>query len=473
MLNGNFSLHWVSFHGLVTGCALAIFLLASRTLRQRRHTSASIAWFISLALMPYISLPIYLLVGNRKLARPLPAQHACPLALEELPRDHSAQQMRILARSLRLPDASTYDQFDLHRDGSQALASLLSVIDQARTSLDICTFLLGDDFLGQTVMSHLVASAQKGVVVRLMIDGVGRYLGGHLNLDALQTAGVVVALFSPPSRFLISGGVNLRNHRKMAVADDDRVWMGGRNLAAEYFEGTAGATSIRAAAPWIDLTFELRGPIARQAKHQFCKDWAFAVSGRAVEFAKYVEQKATPVMSNVQLVPSGPDQSDDTVYALLISSLFAAQTRIIAVSPYYVPDPALQMALTLAARRGVQVDLLLPRKSNHSMADIARAAPLRELVSCGARVWLHPQMVHAKAVVVDHEFALVGSANLDERSLFLNYELMAGFYEPGAVEQVAGWILASSQQASLYKPHHPGIFREMGEGVVRSLAFQL
>ena len=177
--------------------------------------------------------------------------------------------------------------------------------------------------------------------------------------------------------------------------------------------------------------------------------------------------------SGAQLIPSGPDQSDDTVYSLLISSCFTARTRILAVTPYFVPDPTLLMALTLAARRGVAVDLVLPRRSNHRLADMARRAALRDMAAAGARVWLLPGMIHAKAVVIDGDIALAGSANLDERSLFLNYELMIAFYLPQDVQGFARWIELQRAGASLYRARPPNFLREFAEGLVRWLAFQL
>jgi cardiolipin synthase len=174
-----------------------------------------------------------------------------------------------------------------------------------------------------------------------------------------------------------------------------------------------------------------------------------------------------------RLIPSGPDQRDDTLFTLLVSACFTAHSRILAVTPYLVPEPTLLMALTLAARRGVAVDLLLPDKSNHALADMARQAGLRELVAAGARVWLAPAMVHAKAVLFDDELALVGSANLDERSLFLNYELMVAFHEPTVVHDVARWIALQRSSATLYRAQAPGLARELAEGLVRWLAFQL
>jgi len=143
------------------------------------------------------------------------------------------------------------------------------------------------------------------------------------------------------------------------------------------------------------------------------------------------------------------------------------------VTPYFVPDSTLLLALTLAARRGVTVDLLLPRRSNHRLADLARPSALRDMTAAGARVWLTPGMIHAKAVIFDDHLALAGSANLDERSLFLNYELMIAFYEGGDVQRFAQWIERERAGATLHHSHAPGFAREFWEGLVRWLVFQL
>ena len=156
-----------------------------------------------------------------------------------------------------------------------------------------------------------------------------------------------------------------------------------------------------------------------------------------------------------------------------MSGCFTAHARILLVTPYFVPDSTLLMALTLAARRGVAVDLLLPAQSNHHLADIARHAALRELAGEGGKVWLAPSMIHAKAMLVDDDLALIGSANLDERSLFLNYELMVAFYDPSVVQSFAKWIGRQQGGATRYLPHPPGLVRDLVEGMVRWVAFQL
>lgn len=483
MLSHFFAHDWISLHGLVTVLSLATYLIASRSLRQRRHPSAAIAWLLSLALIPYLALPLYFLVGNRKISRPPAAARTVASATENAATPDNPgplARLQILAGTLGLPPSSSYDAFEVHVDGHQALHSLLTLIDSASTTLDVCTFVLGRDVLGRQIAQHLIQKAQQGVRVRLMIDGLGRYLGGHMRLSELKAAGIKVCLFVSPLTSAFPGRTNLRNHRKLVIADGCRLWIGGRNLAAEYFEGDAKAHPKKT--PWVDLTFGLTGAVARQAQDQFNQDWAFATQQQlpvTQAQAKTLSATATATattaaaFSTVQLVPSGPDQAEDTLYTLLISSCFSAQNRILAVSPYFVPDATLQMALTLAARRGIQVDLLLPRKSNHKMADLARNASLRELTAAGARVWLLPQMIHAKAVVVDDDFALAGTANLDERSLFLNYEMMVAFYKPADVQQFVQWMEQQRVRAHRFKLRPPSVMRDMGEGVVRWLAFQL
>jgi cardiolipin synthase len=461
--------HWISFHGLMVVLGLGIYITASHTLHQRRHPSAAIAWIVALALLPYAALPLYFMFGNRKVVAYRPAarktQAPSPLATTPL------AGMQQLAAALGLPAPATYAQLQVHADGAQALQALLRVVDSATRTLDLCTFILGRDALSHTVTQRLIQRAQSGVRVRLLLDGVGFYVGGMPSLKALRAAGVQVALFVPPLTSALRGRTNLRNHRKMTLADGHWLWCGGRNLAAEYFDGQLnGLPPSRN--PWTDLSFDLQGALAEQAQQRFGLDWAFATRGAAPQPAAHRPAlEAGPAQA--QLVASGPDQMDDTLYTLLVSGCYTSRHRILAITPYFVPDTGLLLALTLAARRGIAVDLVLPRKSNHRLADIARNRALRELWSAGARIWLSPRMVHAKAVVIDDDMALVGSANLDERSLFLNYELMVAFYHPPDILEFAHWIAQQRAAAHPYVLRQPNLWRELVEGLVLWLAFQL
>ncbi|HET8748242.1 MAG TPA: phospholipase D-like domain-containing protein [Ramlibacter sp.] len=462
---------WLTLHTLVVLLALATYAALSLARRQRRHPSAAIGWVLFLALVPYVALPLFLLLGTRKTVR---ARRHPRVALEATAREELHEpggRFRALAAGLGMPEPVPCRELAIHRDGAMALERLRMLLLSARHTLEVSSFLLGRDEVGEGLMALLAQRAREGVRVRLMIDGVGLYLGGRPNLRPLRAAGVQVGLFVRPWSSPLRGRVNLRNHRKVAIADGAWLWTGGRNLASEYF---IGRTLLgRHERPWTDLSFDLQGPLAVQAREQFERDWAVAVGEPARKPRRQPLPLAAAGEPLVQLLPTGPDQADDTLHELLVDACFNAQGRILAVTPYFVPDPVLLMAFALAARRGVTVDLLLPRRSNHHLADLARPAAVRELLDSGARVWLVPAMVHAKLVVVDRTVALAGSLNLDARSLFLNYEMMVAFYDRDAIERFTAWAEELRAGAHALRPHRVGALRELGEGLLRWLTFQL
>ncbi len=450
--------HWMTLHGLIAIAGLVVYVSSSHTLHLRRHPSAAIAWVFSLLLLPYLALPLYLIFGSRKVVGLRPARREAT----RLVPDTLTARMQQLATVMALPEVTSYHGLSVHEEGAQALQSMRGLIEQATRTIDVCTFILARDRLGEEIAELLKQKAKVGVRVRLLVDGVGAYLGARTDFAELANAGIEVALFVPPLRSSLRGRTNLRNHRKMVIADGEWLWCGGRNLAAEYFEGDG-------VNPWVDLSFDLRGELAHQAARQFEHDWKFATGAAH----RSVIEDSVQGGGAGQMIVSGPDQADDTFYTLLVSGFFNAKKSILAASPYFVPDPTLLMSLTLAARRGVAVDLLLPKKSNHRLADIARHRALRELTAAGARVWLSPGMMHAKAVVIDGEVAFVGSANLDQRSLFLNYEMMIAFYEENDVQRFSAWVANRMHDATPYRPRKPKIWQEIAEGMLLWLAFQL
>jgi cardiolipin synthase A/B len=302
------------------------------------------------------------------------------------------------------------------------------------------------------------------VAVRFLIDGVGAIQLPRACFKRLRGAGVEAAVFSPLLARKTPGPRNLRNHRKWVVADGETVWAGGRNLAAEYFLGRDGV------APWKDLSFDLRGPVAAAVAHQFDVDWAAAGGNPGAPVGLPI---AGHTEGRTQFLPSGPDQTEDTVRALLIDACFHASERILAVTPYFVPDSNLEAALRLAARRGVKIDLCLPLKSNHWLADIARHRSLRALHNAGASIHLLRGMNHAKAVVFDRTVAMCGSPNLDSRSLLLNYESAVVFYGEREIEWLAGWIYGLLPDALAFNYRAPGLWRDLSEGLLLSVAYQL
>ena len=189
--------------------------------------------------------------------------------------------------------------------------------------------------------------ARAGVRVRLLIDGSGHLMGRAVSLRMLKAAGVEVVVYGPLLHVPFRSRVNLRNHRKLVVVDGARLWCGGRNFAVEYFDGS------NRHGRWRDLTFDVRGPLALQARALFQRDWAFSGRGEMVAEPLYEPPPATVEDAPLaQVIAAGPDESDDTVHDLLVSACFKAKRHIMAATPYFVPGPALLMALSLAARRG-------------------------------------------------------------------------------------------------------------------------
>lgn len=462
---------WFPLHGLLSAVGLLVYVVGSHALHQRRHPSAAIAWVMSIALLPEVGVPLYLLFGTRKL---LKAQVRRPVQRAAVDESVAPGWAQHLTAAMGLAPAAGYRALRIHSDGAEAAEALFEVVDGARERLDVCTFILGRDAMGDAFAERLGRRARDGVAVRLIVDGVGALMGGRRDFSRLAAEGVQVLQFVPPFRspfkWPLRGRTNLRNHRKMVVADCERLWSGGRNLASAYFEGEGGH------APWLDLSFDLEGDIAAEAAALFDADWRFASNPDRERIGMSARSAWPPPAARppaAQMLPTGPDYADDTVHTILLTSFHRARNRILVVTPYLVPDEALLSALALAARRGVAVDIVVPAHSNHLLADIARHRPMRELANSGARLWLSPRMVHAKAVVIDEHMAMAGSVNLDSRSLFLNYELMTAFYAPRDIARFARWIETVAAGTVQYQARAPGLPRSVGEGLVLWLAFQL
>jgi cardiolipin synthase len=457
--------HWLTIHGMVTAAAVLLYVISSHVTQQRRNPTAAIAWVLFMLLLPYLALPAYWIFGTRKVTRPRSVAASLPRLIADL--DNWAVQA---AMALGQPAPASYRDLNVHRNGHEARKALMEIVDAAEHSIDLCTFMLRRDTFGDDLIDRLCHRARRGVRVRVLLDGLGNLMAGRPDLRVLTDAGATWALFVPPLTSPLKGRSNLRDHRKLLVTDAGhdygRLWCGGRNIAAEYFDGTPDER------PWVDLSFDLRGPLVAQGKAVFERDWAFARWQRS-------EPDAPPPLDapmrvdGAQLIASGPDQADDTVHALLLTAAYRARQRIALVSPYFVPDTALLKALCLAARRGVSVDLLIPDRSNHRLSDLARSRALRSLAQAGGRVWLASGMLHAKLVIVDDALALSGTANLDTRSLFVNYELMVAFHERADVRRFAAWFEREQAEARSYVAVQPGIARDVAEGLLLWVGFQL
>jgi cardiolipin synthase len=247
-----------------------------------------------------------------------------------------------------------------------------------------------------------------------------------------MAAGGQYAFFMPMMHLPFRGRANLRNHRKIAIADGAQAMMGGMNISRDYLGPTANARR------WHDLSFTIKGPVLGDLCSVFNSDWQFAAK-------RNDQQPCRPVFAEasvkLELVPSGPDVAGDPLYESVLTALFKARRRVWIVTPYFIPDEMLLKAICIAAKRGIDVRIVVPLVSNHPLADLVRRSYLREAQESGAKICnFTPGMMHGKVILVDEALAIVGSMNMDMRSFFLNYEVALFIYSEKMVQELDGWI---------------------------------
>ena len=422
----------------VGGFLLAVFLIA-RLMSEKRQPGNTMAWLLVIVLIPYVGVPLYLLFGGRKLRR-LVARKS---RLSPVPSDAavvtSAAAAGAIAQALVRESGCPPVGGNTVRfltSGEEAYAEFERQIRGARHTIHLMTFILGRDDTGRRIVELLAQRAREGVKVRLLLDAVGCLLSSRGFVEPLRKAGGEVQRFMPVLMLQWRGSANLRNHRKIAVFDQQRVILGGHNLASEYMG--PGAFKKR----WRDFGAVIEGPAVELLNEIFLADWCYA-SGQSVDTLH--AENVAPVIEprgacELQVVASGPDVEGDALYEGILSFIQEAKRRIWIITPYFIPDEVLFRSLLVKARTGHEVKLVVPARSNHPIADHARRYYLRELQKAGAQVLLfQPGMMHSKGMIVDDRIGLLGSANFDLRSLFVNFEIGVFVYSEPEVRAMRAW----------------------------------
>lgn len=453
-------INWLPEHFLISTISLLIYVISTNVKREKRQPAIAIAWVVGLALLPYIVLPLYLVFGQRKVRLHIdPPQHF-PEAIE-----HSFWATKVI-ESFHLPGASKCD-ITFHKDGKEALDGLYKIINLAKSSIDIEIFIFEHDSFGKEFLQHLIECLKKGIKVRILVDAVGSLKLNKRVFDNFVKEGGEFRFFRQLFKVKGVGPINLRNHRKLVIVDGVYLWSGGRNLSAQYFLGTAKETS------WIDLSFDLRGGVATSASYQFEVDWAYEKGCEPTYNLPSNSMLDLKSNSIAQFLPSGPDQIEDTANSLLVNALYRANKYFLAITPYFVPDSSLIDAMRLAARRGVEVTIVMPEYSNHKMADFARSRSIRSLSKSGVKIKFLPYMCHAKAFVSDDNLAICGSVNMDQRSLLINYEASVVFYSDKEIIWMKQWIQELEATCKNYIPKKVSLLRDVTEGICLALGYQL
>jgi cardiolipin synthase len=443
--------HWLTQHILIVGGVLVIALAVIFVLQQRRTPQSAAAWVLFIVLLPYIASPLVLMLGFRKQGSRFPAVKLTDPAKDSI--DSCPQAVTLT--TLGAPPATKGNMLILHEDAKQARNALFETIESATSTLDILFYIVAPDETGEDFVNRLTGKARAGVKVRLNLDRLGSLRRPRGALRSLQAAGGEIRYFSPFIHPPDNGHMNLRNHRKLVIADRARVWSGGRNIADHYLASTQDS--------WTDLSFSVSGAAVQPFIDIFASDWD--VTGKAVAGAVRYQDGITGD-ATLQVLPSGPDDPGDTLYLALITMIYRARDRVWISTPYFVPTEPLQLALVTAVRKGIDVRIMVPERSNQPTTDFARGPFLRDLQDIGATVLRHQGgMLHAKAGLID-DTGWLGSANFDMRSLLLNFEIVMFCHDVGSKVSIETWFTTQFDScergvtgASLPRRVVEGVFR--------------
>jgi len=430
---------------LSTAGYIFAFVLIPRIILERRHPSATVAWVLAIALLPVVGVPLYYLVGGRRIRRHIRAKIETMGAAEssvenrirpeDLPDPVASDCGRVLTMAGAPPPVAG-NHVTVIEGGEEAYRSALGLIEEARDHIHAQFFILDVDVIGKRFVHALAARARAGVRVRLLLDALGSWRALRGIVRPLREAGGEVAAFLPGIAFQRKWSAHLRNHRKLLIADGLAAFTGGMNIGRKYMGPRAETRR------WRDSAVLIKGAAVRDLQVLFLDDWAFATdeSGPAGHFFPSLPAGASSAGPDaaIQVVASGPDRAMRPIYRGVFTAFTSARRRIWIATPYFVPDDAIGTALDNAALRGVDVRLIIPEKSDLRMVSLAGRSYFEDLMATGVRIYQYrPTHLHSKVLVIDDAVGVVGSSNVDIRSFFLNFELGVFFYGSREIRALA------------------------------------
>ncbi len=417
------------------------FISSVHAVMSTRTSQGAIAWAVSLITFPYVALPAYWVLGRNKFRGYVTARQEGDLEIQNLvgragemvtpyvvPLGKENAAARAGVGLAKIPILSGNDA-ELLIDGEATFASMFEGIDRAREYILVQFYIVHDDELGRELQSRLIAKAREGVRVFFLYDEVGSHDLSKSYKQELGAAGVQLCDFhsrkGPRNRFQI----NFRNHRKIVVVDGKVAWVGGHNVGDEYLgkDPKMGA--------WRDTHARIEGPAVMAVQLSFVEDWHWAAD--AVPEVSWQPQPVDTGDIDVLVVPSGPADALETAGLMFVHAINSATDRIWIASPYFVPDESVIGALQLAGLRGVDVRILIPDKPDHLLVYLAAFSFFDEASRTGVKIYRYIEgFMHGKSMLVDDAVAAIGTANFDNRSFRLNFEITAFFSDSAFAAQV-------------------------------------
>jgi cardiolipin synthase len=426
-------------------------ICAVHALLYKREPVAAIGWIAVCIGYPLLGPLFYYLFGINRTTRQAQRQRAIP------PYDHPNTDKLLTHEAVRNIEEIAVGYQGLARlshglgerpieknnhlvplyNGEQAYPAMLEAINNAQHYVLLTTYIFETNVKGREFIDALVAAHKRKVQVKVIIDGLGEWYSWPHASSLLKQQGIDVALFLAPSLHPFNISFNLRNHRKMLIADGQTVFMGGMNIGGRHM--VEDKNNRR---PVVDIQFQLTGPIAKQCENVFREDWHFLT--RKSLHLPAVDHRAHAGKSFCSAFEDGPNEYLGKISTLLVNAVSVAQKSVWIMTPYFLPTTELTNVLQAAALRGVQVRILLPVKNNLPYMNWACQHILPRLLSYGVQVFYQPApFVHSKLFIVDEYYTLVGSPNLDPRSLRLNFELMIEVYDAVFAKQMLHHCVAA------------------------------
>lgn len=427
-----------------------IFQIATILVLEFRSPGKAVAWMAVLFAVPLIGFVLYYFVAQdykkrRQLRRSGGRLVQVENEKERLERQteiiHSVEQMenrdfqgqeRLFGLLTRLSGSviTGRNETEIYSSGEPAFHAMLEAMYRARHHIHIEFYIFRDDGIGRQFKQAMLEKARQGITVRLVCDGLGSYRLPKAFVRELEQAGVQVYFFLPPFIAMLDKQVNYRNHRKIVVVDGQVGFVGGLNIGDDYL-GLYEHMGY-----WRDTHLRITGDAVYDLQRTFLGDWQLA-SGIVISEPGLFPRHECRGGEHVQILTSGPDQRGNDIQEMCFGAIAAAKKRVWITSPYFIPDPSIYVALRTAAIAGVEVKVLLPYHSDSALVKLASLSYVEELMQAGVRFYEYTKgFVHAKVIIVDDLVATVGTANMDMRSFFFNFEMLALLFDRKPIERL-------------------------------------
>ena len=452
---------------VVAGWLCYLVVLAVWIVLQEREPVATLGWLLALAALPYVGFLIYYAFGpqriRRQSSRRLRSRIAPAGGRGEIATPDGMALGRVGEATTGYP-MHTSTRVDLLVDGGATYDAIIAAIAAAQRHVHVEYYIFAGDRSGTRVRDALIERARAGIKVRLLLDGVGSVELKKAFIAPLLEAGVELAWFHPVRWYLtpfLRPKLNMRTHRKIVICDGLVGFTGGINVTDDENERVDPNA-------YHDLHLRIEGESVRWLQTAWLEDWCYATGRMLPESEVFAACHEGPICT--QILPSGPDNPLEPIHRVDVEAIHRAENRVWLATPYFVPSQAALFAIGGAAMRGLDVRLLFPARSDSRLVDASARSYFDHLQKTGVRVFLYgPRMLHTKALLVDDDLALIGSANFDSRSFRLNFELSVLFCDKGVaadLERILAADLASTQEVSK-PPPKPTFPQHLGEAFAR------